>query len=135
MVPEKRHIYNSSSEEWRVSCVSRDVHLANGWHAEEDGGVWTLAPGGGVCVYFAALSNSRKWRPEPGLIPCGINPRSAWIYGSANIAVETSWRTREFKMLLAGKSTSRWTPIYLSEHRFANRNLGGECLGDLNLRD
>lgn len=132
MAPDKRHIYNSSSQVWSVSCFSQDVHLADGWHSEENDGLWKLEPGGGVCVYFTGPSNSRRWRPEPGYTPRGINPKSFWVYGSANITISGG---EEFKMLLVGKSPSRWTPIYLGAHRFANRNLGDKCQGDLNLLD
>lgn len=77
-----------------MSCFSQDVHLADGWHAEEDNGAWKLEPGGGVCVYFTGPSNSRAGDPNQGL-PLTESTRSR--FGSTEARI----------LLLPGERNSR----------------------------
>lgn len=128
--PDERHIYNKTSQPWTVRCESDQVALDGGRsHA-------VVGANANLGLSFIRLGKDGKVPKDVQMRWTGEYRSWAYYLGRARVTITNNdGDSGTFDLLLVGDNTKPyhgWTPVYKSDHGFANKNWKGEQLyGDL----
>lgn len=134
-IPDGRTIYNRTSQQWTVRCESDQVVLdGNRSHA-------VVGAGENLRISFRRLGKNGKVPEDVQRQYTGTYRSWAYYLGAALITITDEHEEEvSLRMVLVGSNTGMhksWTPIYLSDHPFANKywDKETEILGDLCLME